>query len=102
MGVGGFLFIPLAAFATWHLLFVAPRPQGFLEWGIRILLDELAIGAAIFFGLGFLWAISGHGGLKKSLDTVAVKLAWIVIPPALIFFVAVSILVAWVMFFGGF
>ena len=58
LGVGGLLFIPLAAGGAWYLIFKAPRPQGRLEWGVRILLDELAIAGTLFFSLGFLWAIS--------------------------------------------
>jgi len=78
------------------LLFVEGRPQGFLEWAVRILLDELVLTGLLFFTLGFLWALSGHRRLKSMLDVVSVKLAWIVIPLVLVSL----ILAAGVVLFG--
>jgi hypothetical protein len=89
MGVGGVLFIPLSAALTWFLLGL-PRPQGFIDLAVRILLDELAIGATLFFSVGFLWALSGHRRLKRLLDAAAVKFAWILIPLAVSGFVAAA------------
>lgn len=94
LGVGGLLFIPLTATGTWFLLFELPEPQGPLEWGIRIFLDELALVATFFFSVGFLWAISGNQQLKKLLDAASVKFAWLLIPLAIPLFAAVvSILI---------
>jgi hypothetical protein len=77
LGVGGVLFVPMTMAATYALLFELKRPQGPMEWGIRLLLGELAISAMVFFGVGFLWAVTGNRRLKKLLDTTAVRLAWI-------------------------
>jgi hypothetical protein len=96
MGVAGLLFIPIASAGVYSLLYVLQRPQGPVEWGIRILLDQLAISALLFFTVGFLWAISGNRRLKKLLDTVAIKLAWILIPLAIPAFG----MAAWVAIFG--
>jgi len=83
LAVGGLLFIPLSIGAIYGLNFEVPAPQGPLEWGIRIFLDELAIAAALFFGIGFLWAITGSRSLKRLLDRITVKFAWLFIPIAI-------------------
>jgi hypothetical protein len=96
LGVGGILFIPLAGAGAWSLFFVLPRPQGPLDWGVRIFLEELAISATFFFSLGFLWAISGNRWLKKMLDTASVRFAWFLIPLAIPAFVVAT----YVLIFG--
>jgi hypothetical protein len=90
LGIGGLLFIPLAARGAWYLLFIAPRPQAPVEWTFRILLDELALLGTLFFSLGFLWAISGSPSLKWLLDVISVKFAWFLIPPAILLFGALA------------
>ena len=90
LGVGGLLFIPLAAAGAWSLFFALPRPQGPFEWGMRIFLEELALSATFFFSVGFLWAVSGNRWLKKLLDTASLKFAWLLIPLAIPVFVAVT------------
>jgi hypothetical protein len=90
LGVGGLLFIPLAATGTYALLFKLPRPQGPIEWGVRLLLGELAISGMAFFSLGFLWAISGNRRLKRLLDAASVRFAWILIPLAVPGFVVAA------------
>jgi hypothetical protein len=83
LGVGGLLFIPISVGTIWGLFFVLPPPQGLLEWVVRILLEDLAISATLFFTVGFLWALSGSQRLKKLMDSASVKLAWILIPLAI-------------------
>jgi hypothetical protein len=85
--VSGLLFVPLSFTGLYFLIFVAPQPQNAMEWGLRILLDELAIAGTVFFTVGFLWGISGSRSLKGILDTAAVRFGWIFIPmiiPALL------------------
>jgi hypothetical protein len=90
LGVGGLLFIPLVALGTYGLFFELPRPQGPAEWGIRLLLGELAISGMAFFSLGFLWAFSGNRRLKRLLDVASVRFAWILIPLAIPAFLAAA------------
>ena len=80
LAVGGLLFVPLSVAGLWFLSFESPRPQNLLEWIVRVLLEELAIGATLFFSLGFLWGMTGHPNLKRILDAISVRFAWILIP----------------------
>ncbi len=84
LAVGGLLFIPFCATGIYSLAIKLQRPQGPLEWGLRLLLWELAISGTTFFSVGLFWGISGNRRLKKLLDTVAVRFAWILIPLATI------------------
>jgi hypothetical protein len=80
LGVCGMLFTPFWASSALILLFVARPPQGFFEWSLRLLLDEFTIGMALYFGLGFLWAISGSPRLNKVLDVLRAKIILIMVP----------------------
>lgn len=81
--------MPLSAGGAWSLLFLLPRPQGALEWACRVVLEELAISATLFFSLGLLWGISGRQRVKMLLDAASLKLVWIQIPIAVPVVVAV-------------
>ena len=83
LGIGGILFIPISAAAVWGLFIELPVPQSPLEWVGRILCEDLAISATLFFTSGFLWAISGNRQLRRLMDSAAVKLAWVLIPMAI-------------------
>lgn len=95
LAVCGLLFIPLSVAAVYGLNFHMPAPQGPVEWGIRIFLDELAVTALFFFGVGFVWGITGNRTLKRLLHRITVKFALLVIPLA----IPALIMVAWVAIF---
>lgn len=91
-GVGGVLFIPISGLAAYALVFELPPPQGAIQWGVRFILEELAIGSTLFFTLGFAWAITGAQGLKRQLDSIAIRLAWIAIPSAVFVFMLTGLI----------
>jgi hypothetical protein len=95
LSVGGLLFIPLCVGGVYSLAVVLPAPQGPIEWGFRVLFEELAITATLFFTIGFAWGITGSRRLKRMLDVITVKFAWIFIPIA----VAALATAAWVAIF---
>jgi len=84
LGTIGLLLTPISSALTWSLFFVAPRPKGIVECGARILVEELAIIATLFFSLTFLWAICANLKMKKTLHAVAIKFIWILTPVLLV------------------
>jgi hypothetical protein len=96
MAVGGLLFVPMSWAACCQLLMRGPKPNGFWGWAGLIFLDELALSAAAFFTIGWLWSLSGSARLRHLTERTAARAAWLMIPAA----VACFAMTACVLLFG--
>lgn len=79
LGCSSLFFRPLSAFII-GVQWEGQKANDPTERLLLVLLESVAFASLLFFLAGLLWAVSGIPLLKKVLDSIAIKIAWTIIP----------------------
>ena len=92
LGCSAIAFIPLSAFILNETMKVQKLNDPLTSL-LLSLLQSVAVASLMFFCAGLLWAVTGLEVIKQTLDFIAIKFAWTIVPFLILILVLVVIAV---------